>query len=392
MRVIEKEVSIMQKFVYKYKGNRKAQRGSLTVEAAIVVPAFLCVIISIVFLIKAVYTREIVQHAIDETAREISTYSYICYAAGINDLHDLIDNRLNQSSETFDAHLSSILDSYKDLNSVFGALGTIIEISGDPMGELKNIVCKVSDIFFEDIKTKNMIPIIKMLVKKHLSDGEIQETETDMVNDNLKKLNISNGFEGLDFSKSKILKDEDKNIEIAVEYVLKLPLPLNVLPEMRVTQKAVSKAWLGGDNAKALVEEDIWSLDNFSRGRRVREIFKANLPWSFPGISSFYSGKAVLIRSMDLTALSYQTGDTVKEKVCEYIDALLAYRGQEVPWGSEKIIIEKSEIKNRQLILVIPGNQVNKDIHDALNDSRYYAQKKDISLKIEYYGYKQGDR
>jgi hypothetical protein len=371
-----------------YQRNRETQRGSVTVEAAIVVPAFLCVIISIVFLLKAVYIREIIQHAIDEAARELSTYSYVSYAAGLNDLHDSIDSSLNQGSKTFDTHVSSILDSYRDLNSVFGALNTIREISSNPLGELKNIVCKVSDNVFEDIKTENMIPIIDMLVKKHLSYGEIQETETEMVDDDLKKLNISNGFDGLDFSKSRILKDEDKNIEIVVEYVLKLPLPLNVLPEMRVTQKAVSKAWLGGDNARKPVEEDIWSLDNFSRGKRVREIFKANLPWSFPGISSFYSGKAVLIRSMDLTALSYQTDNAVKERICEYVDALVSYQGQEVPWGSEKIIIEESEIRSRQLILVIPRNQVKKEILGALNYCRHYAQNKGISLKIEYYGYK----
>ena len=52
-------------------------KGSVTVEASIVFPIFVCVIISIIFLIKAVIVHEIIQHAINEAAHELSAASYL---------------------------------------------------------------------------------------------------------------------------------------------------------------------------------------------------------------------------------------------------------------------------------------------------------------------------
>ncbi|MCX7658648.1 MAG: pilus assembly protein, partial [Oscillospiraceae bacterium] len=51
----------------KLKTNKK---GSLTVEAAIVMPLFFCVIVSVVFFIKAIHAHEVLQYALDRTANE----------------------------------------------------------------------------------------------------------------------------------------------------------------------------------------------------------------------------------------------------------------------------------------------------------------------------------
>ena len=55
----------------------KKNDGSITVEAAIVLPLFLCVILTITFFIRIYQTHETVQFAIDEVSEQFAEIQYL---------------------------------------------------------------------------------------------------------------------------------------------------------------------------------------------------------------------------------------------------------------------------------------------------------------------------
>ena len=118
----------------------------------------------------------------------------------------------------------------------------------------------------------------------------------------------------------------------------------------------------------------------------MHEIFGANLPFQFPGISCFSSCTATLIRSLDFTSKTYKNTDKLKSKLYEYIDSLASYKGQSSPWGKERIVINKDEIINRELLLIIPENEWGPESEAAFNDCLNYAFQKKVVIRIIKYG------
>ena len=95
-----------------------------------------------------------------------------------------------------------------------------------------------------------------------------------------------------------------------------------------------------------------------------------------------------MIKSMDLTAESYQHGNNAEKTLLEYIDKLAAYKGQQTPWGSDDIVIREQDIISKELKLVIPKNELS-DTNEALLEKMVHtAAAKGITLVVERYGTK----
>lgn len=390
-----------------------SHKGAMTLEAALVLPVLLCAFFSVVFLIKAVYTYELVQHAMGETASEIASAGYIYHISGIRDIHDTVRNGINDRSELFKGQVGSVFDTYNSLKNMKSGLGQDLPNIGDsadllvnagrnfgnlideaenavtnPLDELKIIASYIASGAFDDAKTQLFIPVVKLYMKKYLVTDD-----TAGADERLRALNVAGGFDGMDFSESSFLADRGENIDIIVRYRIQLPLPIQFSSGFEFVQRVRVKAWMGGDESQGVLDgssasDDIWALSNFQRGLKIRRIFGANLPSNFPIIARFESGKAVMIKSMDLTAASYQEGDHAQEKLKEYMDELAAYKGQEKPWGSSGTVIQKKDIKSRELLLVIPQNKLSDANEKLLSDMVKSASFQGITLVVKRYGTK----
>lgn len=407
-------------------------KGSVTVEASIVLPIFISVVLTISFIIKLVYIHEVIQHAIGDTGKQMASYSYFYHISGIQEIQDTARSGLKSKAQLFQEHADTIIDSYEylqevpskivenadatvdeydkdDLNQAKNAysnnsdtiketkenldntVNVLKEVSQNPMDEVKSLVCVLAEGGFEDIKTEVCVPFVRGYIKKYLRTDDKTSIENSM-----KKFNIINGFNGLDFSESCFFEDENNNIDIIVKYKVEIPVPFKVFPSLTLVQRSTVKAWLGGDEKekpegdKSTESDDVWALNNFQRGDKIRTVFGANLPKSFPIISSFDSatGKAIMIKSIDLTAKSYQSGDELIKTIDDYTKKLIKFDGQEEPWGKKGITINKSEIKTREMILVIPKNPVKPEIKLLLDDHIKIAASKGITVKVEEYGTK----
>lgn len=363
--------------------NINAKRGSMTLEASIALPLFLCVIISVIFLIKLTYTHELVQHAIEEAAWEIASSAYIYQASGLSEICDTAQESAENSTGRLKGNIRDILGN--------------LDVLGDSSETAGNVIDAAVELFaegaFYSIKSEIFAPVVRNYVEKYIAPGYDETTLSDAcsrADKRLKLLNVKNGILGMDFSKSSFLENKDENVEIVVSYEIELPLPINILPDLKVVQSASSRAWLSGDKpAENGRTDDIWSLGNLERGAKIRALFGANLPFSFPVISSFENGTAIMIKSMDLTAESYQNTLNVRKEIEVYINELVKFKGQEAPWGSKKIVISNRDILNRQILLVIPQNELLPEIERVLEACIDAAAGKDIKLKIVRYGIKQ---
>lgn len=387
--------------------------GAMTIEAALVLPVILCAFLSVVFIIKAVYTYEIIQHALDETASEIAASGYIYHVSGIRDIHDSVRDGIGDKSNIFKSQLGSVFDAYNSLSNIRKGITNDLPqieessdllsnagqsflnvfdnagyIASNPLDELKLIACYIASGSFENAKTELFTPLVRFYMKKHL----VTEGTTD-VNERLKALNIKGGLDGLDFSGSSFLSDSNEDIDIVVRYCVKLPIPIQFGSGLDIAQRVRIKAWMGGDEAKGVLDkassiEDIWSLSNFQRGRKIQRLFGANLPFNFPVIAKFENGKAVMIKSMDLTAASYQNSINVQKTIKGYIKELAAFVGQNKPWGSSGIAIPKEHIENKELLLVIPENKLTDSCERVLTEMAVFAQARDITLIVNRFGTK----
>jgi hypothetical protein len=346
----------------------RIDKGSVTVEAAMVMPLFICIVVSIMFFVRVVYIHELVRRAASETAAEIASFSYLVHKPGIDDgVHEWLVKGFGEVVAGADG-------TYTGDSRANTVANTILET-------VKNAAVQKAA---GEIENLMLMPLLHLLASRHLSDP------SGMQGDYLERLGVVGGYNGLDFSGSSFCGNETEDINVVVRYDIRIPVPIKIFGDLHFEQKACARAWLEGDNPKSR-EEDIWSLDNFTRGRKIREIFGANLPWGFPGISSFKNGCAILIRSMDITAPTYHQPENVERTVIRYIDDLADYAGQVKPWGKEEIVILPEEIKSRKLLLVIPGNPAADGVTEALERCRVYAAGRGVWLDIRRYGYKKGN-
>ncbi len=133
-------------------------------------------------------------------------------------------------------------------------------------------------------------------------------------------------------------------------------------------------------------DPDIWKRDNFERGVFFRKRFGGNLPLGYPVIAGFSNGCALSIRSIDLNKKSWDDPDDVCCELEDEIDDLTAFKGTELPWGSDKIYIREKDIKTRIMKIVIPGD-FNKDKYaKAIDEIKTYSEENSVQIVFIEYG------
>jgi len=397
------------------------RRGSVTVEAAIAMPVFICAVLAIAFILKVIYVQEMIQHAISETADEIASCSYIYSAVGLQELHDTtnmgleegrqkvgtqlktlvntydcftafpenIKQNIGEEAENFNAvDVDGVIDDFDEINKSVEDLKKGLEdtrkiadeIAENPKLELKYIISALAKEGFEGVKTEILLkPLTKACLVKYLKTKDGED-----VSDRLKKLNIGDGFEGLNFNNSHLF-DDGKNIDIVVEYKIKAPIPFNILPEIPIVQRVKVKAWLSGENED---KEDIWSLGDLERGRKIQKMYGRNLPDNFKTITKFEYGTATLVRSINLNANTYKKKPRkVLYEVNKAIKDLRYFekdhKTKDENGRTIEYYIEAKDIKYRRVIIVIPRGSRTADYDKVFEECKKNAELSSVELTID---------
>ncbi|MEN8905279.1 MAG: hypothetical protein ABF289_04915 [Clostridiales bacterium] len=246
----------------------QGNRGSITVESCIVLPVFIAVILTLMMLIKVTVVQSIVQQSINESAKQISKYSYVLSATGVKEDYNAVVSTLNENGNQFNDQaedLSKGVSSLSDLRGVedqvkSGDIDGTVEsftnakegltdakeagqkIMKDPKATLVNFASIFMSKGVEEINRGAFSTIAKSLSSTYIS------TKTLSANDRLKMLGIVNGMNGVDFSDSTIFMDQNlEDIDIVVRYKLDIPVPIKIFPDFYITQRTVTRGWLDGN-------------------------------------------------------------------------------------------------------------------------------------------------
>jgi hypothetical protein len=397
-------------------------RGSITIEAAIVLPVFICVVISLTMLIKLIYIHDIIQHSIDEAANELAAYAYIYHVSGLQRIDDTIKDNLQDNSDKAEDHMGTVVNAFDTLENAYTTGSDFVEDIGstaesdmefglkvdrivnktkdlltegerlskegietinqlqktfeeackDPKSEAESIAWMLSKGIYSDAKTVVAVPLIKYTVRKYLFENTLGNADKAF-----NKLNIYKNFEGIDFYSSTFF-DGDENIDIIAKYKVELPLPVKVLPDIYMVQRSTVRAWLnGGDGVTTLNETSIWDLPNKERGMKIEEIYGGNLPYDFPVIDIYGKSSKIgtSIKSINLNSKSYQDKANLSRLLKQYVDDINSH-------GAINYKNEEYYLAGKELIFVIPKDSINDMNSTVLEQIKSYAKDNGVGITL----------
>lgn len=261
----------------------KRQRGSLTIEAALVLGMFLFAYAAIISITNFIRAQMIIQYSLGQAAKEISAYCYLVSKTGLlddsarvhseaetfkNDTDEVIDTvvklyeALDEGADSISSSVTAIpectdldelissieeakansVDVYTNVStSAKTAVSTGEAYFSNPAAILKGICSVGKDEAFSDIKTYLIAaPISKALVARQIGLYGQDSQGRDV----LERLGVVGGMDGISFAGSTLFNDGE-TICVSATYAMKLPFGI-LDKEFYFNQAASTRAWGAG--------------------------------------------------------------------------------------------------------------------------------------------------
>lgn len=327
----------------------KNDSGSVTIETAVVMPAFIGVLLFFISLFQITAAENILNFTALKTADKMCKWAPIYKNLLIDNAQDVIFEGIKDEivGEFGDA-LNSELDNF--IMSIFD-LRKIGEYSMDYIyGFTAQKMCESS---IED----------NVLIKKGIVD--------------IKNVNLY---------KSNFFHKDTNFIDLIAICDVDTYLPFDV----KISSEVKCFAWGSGVMPHISVKEEtevdsstesIWKADNFTRGQVIRQMYGANLPDTFPVIAAFDNGMATMIKSINHMATTYQKSSVFEQTVRRMINDLSRFEGGE----AGNIKVKSKDIYCKRLLLVLPENDLSLSQQKALENLMRYATSKLIVLDLQRY-------
>ena len=307
-------------------------KGTISLEAALVFPVMIAIILLFVLAIQTVRDSIILGHALDQTANEIAL---------LLPLEDVLE---------------SVVDAVDQEEWIRKTVSdpTLAKIAVDGMSDLASTLLASPFIL-------NRVSYWSRLTAtgQHCSppDGEMKLA--------------------FDFDKNR------KTCWLILSYRKMMPqgAPWQVIR----SRVPIWNVYLFEERDDTSYEEDedkdsVWMLSNFERGAAIRAAFGGHLPPFYPVIAMWNGVEAVSIKSMDITAPTYRSQDAAEKKIMHHVESLAAFQGA----GEEGP--SPGEIKKRRLILVIPDNSVSWKTSEVITCWQNMAASLGVILDVREYG------
>lgn len=217
------------------------RRGSLTVEAVLILPIFMAAILFISYFIKAYYVQDVVQDALTEAVMEVSSLSYPYYLSGAlefkGDIHEETAERIGILKDNFKA-VSGLIERVKGTEDSSGLFQSGIEgITPKTMFQLVKLYAAEKGI------KAAQDTIARSLILGTI--GNVLSLDGKSVVDRMNALGIEKGLEGFNFTDSVFYGDGDV-IDIQVKYRLIKVDPFGLINGVTLKNRVVCQAWMGG--------------------------------------------------------------------------------------------------------------------------------------------------
>lgn len=238
-------------------GRNANEKGMMTVEAVLCLVPFILAILGIISFANIFMVHNKVQHAIYESASELTAYTYLYQVSGWRSADKtLVDDsaRLTDFLESFDKARTALSNvSASGIDDIEKKVGDTFDkgkdLAKNPKSLLQEIISKLLSAGSGAIKDKSLEWIGDLLVRNYL-DTTFLKKGGQTADEYLKAYGVKGGVSGLDYSKSKLFTDKKlRMIDIVVEYDLEIYFFKLFLknPTVHVVQRVAVPAWLDGD-------------------------------------------------------------------------------------------------------------------------------------------------
>lgn len=210
---------------------KEGEKGALTIEASIAYSIFLMVVVTVLFLMRIVYAYGLMQHAVSQTAKELSMYTYLYQASGLNEINQGIQSSTSERKEQFNSDVENIVSLYEAFNS--GDFSGSYEGTVNPVDIMKNMGSALLSEGGKELNNKLFQAVVKPLMAGYIgSDSQGQGADA-----RLQALRVVGGMNGLDFSGSRFFED-GTTIDLVVFYTIDPLFPIDVMPEIHLANRA----------------------------------------------------------------------------------------------------------------------------------------------------------
>lgn len=258
---------------------KKREKGAIIIEGTLILPFFMFAIITVLSIVNICFAQAKIGTALNETAKEISQYSYLYGLTGLDkkqaqlysegaEARAHVDQIAGGVSELFSSASSignTVSSSYSDpskygdaYNSISGSIetgkGSISSISeaskalaSDPTGIMKMFANEGLEKAKSFI-TSQMVPVFmeKHLLRKSTDNSAAFLSYLGVVPDK------GSALPGLDFGDSVLFTNGSNEIKLIVKYDIQVWRLLGIDVKLSFVQCAVTKAWFEGGGASAV--------------------------------------------------------------------------------------------------------------------------------------------
>lgn len=220
----------------------KKEKGSLTVEALIILMIFMFGMLAMLNIINMVRTQVVMQNCLNKTAKEVSQYSYILYRFGYLDYLA----KTNENAQEFDKQVKKYTQpenataAYENLQGIMskfsneGANSLVDEVVKGVFGKASSAATDGINDFMTD-----------KMVEKSINEYMNKLGEGAGPSEYLKQIGII-AYDTVP-GECEYCIDEDRKIVITMEYKLEYKFPfIDLSFDVPVRLAAVTSAWAGG--------------------------------------------------------------------------------------------------------------------------------------------------
>lgn len=222
----------------------KHRRGSLTVEAVLILPIFMAAILFISYFIKAHLVQDIVQDALTEAVVEVSALSYPYSLSGAKGL-------MNAINDDNDSRIKALAEHFEEVSLI---IETVQKPATSELEEAEesSLLRRVTPVemfrLAKGLAAGNTMEMAEDAITEQLilgTMGELLTAKDGNVITRMDALGIEGGLDGLDFTGSEFYCDGGI-LDVQVQYKLTKVDPFGFIDGVLLKNRAVCRAWMGG--------------------------------------------------------------------------------------------------------------------------------------------------
>lgn len=222
---------------------KSKRKGSLTIEACISYSIFIMVIMTMLYIMRIVYAYNLIQHAVTQTAKELSAYTYLYQVSGLNDINTGIQDATSVRSEQFEKDVDSLVKLYEALSGGDYDQGSYSGTT-NPVDVLKNMGAALVSQAGSEANNLAFETIARPMIEGYIG----VDSRGNSANARLEALGID-GINSLDLSGSHFFED-GQTIDLVVCYTMDPIFPIDVMPDMNL----VNRAYVRGITGKSVFD------------------------------------------------------------------------------------------------------------------------------------------